>query len=61
VAFPHPTRPKAFDDDIDTKKAVSLASQKTETIHKVMITDWGTYRVATTKSNKFWVAGFGCP
>ena len=27
VAFVHPTRPKAFDDAIDTNKAVSLASR----------------------------------
>ena len=28
VAFVHPTRPKAFDDAIDTNEAVSLASHK---------------------------------
>ena len=28
MAFAHPTRPKAFDNTIDTNKAVSLASCK---------------------------------
>ena len=39
VAFVHPTRPKAFDDAIDTNEAVSLASRKAETIHREKLAD----------------------
>jgi hypothetical protein len=59
AAFPIPKRPKAFDDSIDTKEAVSLASRKAETIHRAVLKDWSTYRAATTESNKFCVAVFG--
>ena len=51
VASPHPTCPKA--------EAVLLASQTAEIIHKLVLTDWGTYHTATTESNKFFVAAFG--
>ena len=39
VAFVHPTRPKAFDDAIDTNKAVSLASRKAEAIPRAKLAD----------------------
>ena len=42
VAFVHTTQPKAFDDAIDTNKAVSLASRKAETIHRAKLADWAT-------------------
>ena len=47
-AFPIPKHPKAFDDSIDKKKAVSFASQKAETNHRAVLKDWTTYRAATT-------------
>ena len=59
VAFVRPTRPKAFDDAIDTNKAVLLASRKAEAIHRAKLADWETYHAATTESNKFWVAVIG--
>ena len=59
VAFVHPTRPKAFDNAIDTNEAVSLASRKAETIHRAKLADWATYHAATTESNKFCVAVIG--
>ena len=34
-----PKRPKTFDDSIDTKEAVSLASRKAETIHRAVLKD----------------------
>ena len=59
VAFIHPTRPKAFDDAIDTTEAVSLASRKAEAIHRAKLADWANYHSATTESNKFCVAVIG--
>ena len=53
LAFVHPTRPKAFDDAINTNEVVSLASRKAETIHRAKLADWATYHAATTESNKF--------
>ena len=38
-AFPIPKLPKVVDDGINTKEAVSLASQKTETIHRAVLKD----------------------
>ena len=55
-AFVHPTRPNAFDDNINTNKAVSLASRKAEAIHRAKLADWVTYHAATKESNKFCVA-----
>ena len=54
VAFVHPTRPNAFDDNIDTNEAVSLASRKAETIHRAKLANWATYHSATTESNKLY-------
>ena len=59
VAFVHPTRPKAFDNAIDTNEAVSLASRKAETINRAKLADWATYHAAKTESTKFCVAVIG--
>ena len=36
---PVPKRPKTFNNSIDTKDAVSLASRKAETIHRAVLKD----------------------
>ena len=59
VAFVQPTRPKAFDDAINTNKAVLLASRKAETIHRAKLADWETYHTTTTERNKFCVSVIG--
>ena len=46
-AFPIPKNPKASNDSIDTKEAVSLVSRKAETIYRAVLKGWSTYRAAT--------------
>ena len=59
MAFVHPTRPKAFNDAIDTNEAVLLASRKAEMIYKAKLAERATYHADTTESNKFCVAIIG--
>jgi hypothetical protein len=59
VAFVHPARPTAFNDTINTTKAVLLVSKKSEKNNKAVLANRDTYRAMTTESNNFCEAVVG--
>ena len=51
--FVRPARPKAYDDGIDVKLEITLATRKAEAVWKAKIADWELYDVAESEANRF--------